>query len=448
VEPPEVRYVRNTGVALAFVEFGEGPIDLVFMPQWIHNLEIAWANPLYARFLNQLGAFSRVLLLDRRGVGLSDRLSPVDVPPLEVLMDDLRVVIDAAGFEHPVLFGGADSGSIGALYAATYPERTAALIVLGSAARGRVSGDYPWAWTADQWETYLAELAAGWGTAAYARKWWRITAPSLKGDTELERWFLSLQRLSASPSAMEAIERIWHDLDIRPVLSTLGVQTLVLHRTGDPIESVEAGRDFARRIPGARFVELPGDDWFAWAGDQDAVLREVESFVRDVREEEAELDRMLATVLFTDIVGSTERNRTLGDRAWKDLRERHDATVRAMLARYRGVEQDTAGDGFFAIFDGPARGVKCAQAVIEALRAFDLEVRAGVHTGEVAATAGKVSGIAVSIGARIAALAGPSEVLVSQTVKDLVAGSGLTFVDRGSHALKGTGGTWQLFQAR
>ena len=435
-------------MALAFVEFGKGPIDLVFMPQWIHNLEIAWANPYYARFLDKLGAFSRVLLLDRRGVGLSDRLSPGDVPPLEVLMDDLRVVIDAAGFEHPVLFGGADSGSIGALYAATYPERTAALIVLGSAARGSVSSDYPWAWTADQWDTYLVELAGGWGTAPYARKWWQITAPSLKEDTQLERWFLSLQRLSASPSAMEAIERIWHDLDIRPVLSTLGVPTLVLHRTGDPIESVEAGRDFARRIPGARFVQLPGDDWFVWAGDQDAVVREVESFVRDVREEEAELDRMLATVLFTDIVGSTERNRTLGDRAWKEWRERHDATVRAMLARYRGVEQDTAGDGFFAIFDGPARGVRCAQAVIEALRAFDLEVRAGVHTGEVAATSGKVSGIAVSIGARVAALAGPSEVLVSQTVKDLVAGSGLKFVDRGSHVLKGTGETWRLFQAR
>jgi class 3 adenylate cyclase len=246
---------------------------------------------------------------------------------------------------------------------------------------------------------------------------------------------------------MGAIERIWHDIDIRPVLATLSVPTLVLHRTGDPIEAVEAGRDFARTVPGARFVELPGDDWFVWAGDQQRVLREVEAFLRELRDEEAELDRMLATVLFTDIVASTERNKTLGDRPWKQLREQHDATVRAMFARYRGLEQDNAGDGFFATFDGPARAVRCAQAIIETVSALGLEIRAGIHTGEVAATSGKVSGIAVNIGARIAALAEPSDVLVSQTVKDLVAGSGIAFEERGEHELKGVPGRWRLYVA-
>jgi class 3 adenylate cyclase len=447
VEPPEVRYARNGDVALAFQVFGDGPVDLVFLPQWVNNIELAWENPIYASFLHGLGSFARVLMLDRRGVGLSDRFSAGEVPPLEVLVDDLGVVIAEAGFVRPALFGGADSGSIGALYAATRPEETVALIVFGSAARGRVSSDYPWAWTADQWDAYLVELAAGWGTTAYAHDWWEITAPSHRADARLERWFLAFQRLSASPGVMGAIERIWHDIDIRPVLTTLSVPTLVLHRTGDPIEAVEAGRDFARTVPGARFVELPGDDWFVWAGDQQRVLREVEAFLRELRDEEAELDRMLATVLFTDIVASTERNKTLGDRPWKQLREQHDATVRAMFARYRGLEQDNAGDGFFATFDGPARAVRCAQAIIETVSALGLEIRAGIHTGEVAATSGKVSGIAVNIGARIAALAEPSDVLVSQTVKDLVAGSGIAFEERGEHELKGVPGRWRLYVA-
>jgi class 3 adenylate cyclase len=310
-----------------------------------------------------------------------------------------------------------------------------------------VDADYPWAWTEEQWSEYLSELAAGWGSTEYARTWWAITAPTLRGDESLERWFLSLQRLSASPGVMEAIERIWHDLDIRPVLQMLGVPTLVLHRTGDPIESVETGRDFARTVPGARFVELPGTDWFVWAGDQDAVLDAIEAFLRDLRDEEAQLDRVLATVLFTDIVGSTEQNSRLGDRDWKLLRDRHDAAVRALLGRYRGVEQDTAGDGFFATFDGPARAVRCAQAVVEAVRPLGLEVRAGVHTGEVASTEGKVMGTAVNIAARIASVAEPSQVLVSQTVKDLVAGSGLTFAAQGSRELRGLDGDWLLFEA-
>lgn len=447
VETPEVKYARNGDVALAYQVFGDGPTDLVFMPQWVHNLELAWANPVYTRFLRALGSFARVVLLDRRGVGLSDRFSAGEVPPLEILVDDLAAVIREAELSRPAVFGGSDSGSIAALYAATRPEETAALIVFGTAARGSIGPDYPWAWTEDQWDTYLAELRTGWGSTAYARRTWEITAPSLRANRELERWFLTFQRVSASPGVMTAIERIWHDIDIRPVLATLGVPTLVLHRVDDPIESVETGRDFARRVPAAKFVDLHGNDWFVWSGDQDAVIHEVEAFLRDLRAEEAELDRMLATILFTDIVASTARTRELGDRAWKELRVQHDAAVRAMLGRYRGTEQDNAGDGFFATFDGPARAVRCAHAAIDAVGALGLEIRAGVHTGEVVATDRKVTGIAVNIGARIAAQARPSEVLVSQTVKDLVAGSGLTFAARGEHALKGVEGSWQLYAA-
>jgi class 3 adenylate cyclase len=447
VEPPEVRYARNGDVALAFQLFGDGPIELVFLPQWVHNLEVAWENPVYARFLQGLGSIARVAVVDRRGVGLSDRFSAREVPPLEVLVDDLAVVIEAAGFTRPVLFGGSDSGSIAALYAATRPDQTGALIVFGSAARGRLADDYPWAWTEGEWDAYLAELLAQWGSSAYARKWWKITAPAHRTDKTLERWFLAYQRLSASPGVMVAIERIWHDIDVRPVLETVSVPTLVLHRSGDPIESIDAGKDFARRIPAARFVELPGNDWFVWSGDEAAVIREVESFLRDVRAQEAELDRMLAAVLFTDIVGSTARTSTIGDSKWKEMRERHDAIVRAMLARYRGVEQDNAGDGFFATFDGPARAVRCAQSTIDALRPLGLDVRAGVHVGEVVQMGAKVGGVAVNIGARIAALAKPSEVLVSQTVKDLVSGSGLTFTPRGEHELRGIEGTWSVYAA-
>jgi class 3 adenylate cyclase len=425
--------------------FGQGPLELVFAPQWINNLEVAWSNPALARFLTRLGSFARVLFFDRRGTGLSDRLSAEDVPPLETLVEDLRVVIDAAGFARPVLFGGSDTGCICALFAATHPDRTSALIVYGPEARGTASRDYPWAWTSERWQEYLADLETGWGTADYAQRTWDFSVPSAKGDPELQRWWRTMQQQAASPNSMAAIERIWAELDIRPVLPTIQASTLVLHRRGDPIEHVEAGRDFARRVPAGKFVELAGNDWPVWAGDQDAVFDAIESFLHDIREEEAELDRVLATVLFTDIVGSTEKAALLGDRAWRDLIEGHHTAVRAMLGRYRGVEQDVAGDGFFATLDGPARAVKCAQAIMEALRRLDIEVRVGVHTGEIGTAGGKASGIAVNVAARIVSLAEPSQILVSQTVKDLVAGSGLRFHDRGSHALKGVEGEWHLY---
>ena len=445
VDGPDVHYVRNGEVALAYQVFGNGPVELVYAPQWINNLEAAWSNPLYARFLNRLASLARVVFVDRRGMGLSDRLSATDVPPLETLMEDLRVVIDSAEFKRPVLFGGSDAGCVCALFAATHPERTSALVVYGPEARGTASSDYPWAWTTEEWEEYLADMNAGWGTDEYTGRMFEWTMPSAKADPEQRRWWRTMHRLSATPSSMIAIERIWAELDIRPVLPTIQAPTLVLHRTGDPVEHVEAGRDFARRIPGAQFVELAGHDWPLWAGDQKALFDAIESFLRGIREEEAELERVLATVLFTDIVGSTQKVTAVGDRAWSELVERHHAVVRAMLGRYRGVEQDVAGDGFFATFDGPARGVKCAEAIVDAVRPLEIEVRAGVHTGEVSMAGDKASGIAVNIAARIAALAEPSEILVSQTVKDLVAGSGLRFDDHGSSELRGVEGAWHLY---
>ena len=442
---PDVHYARNGDVALAYQVFGEGPLELVFAPQWINNLEVVWTNPAFALFLNRLGSLAQVLFFDRRGMGLSDRFSAADAPPLETLVEDMRAVIDAAGFTRPVLFGGSDAGCICALFAATHPDRTSALIVYGPEARGTATRDYPWAWTVEHWKEHLARMEAGWGSADYAARMFDGIMPSAKADPEQEQWWGTMHRLSASPGSMVAIERIWAELDIRPVLPTIQTPTLVLHRRNDPIEHVEAGRDFAERIPGAQFVELAGDDWPLWAGDQEALFDAIESFLAGIRDEEAELDRVLATVLFTDIVGSTEKAALLGDRAWRDLIERHHTAVRAMLGRYRGVEQDVAGDGFFATLDGPARAVKCAQAIVEVVRRMDIEVRAGVHTGEVGTAGGKASGIAVNVAARIVALAEPSQVLVSQTVKDLVAGSGLRFEDRGSHDLKGIEGEWHLY---
>jgi class 3 adenylate cyclase len=447
VDVPDVQYTRNGEVALAFQLFGSGPLELVYAPQWINNLELAWTNPLFARFLTRLGSLGRVAFFDRRGTGLSDRLAATDAPPLETLMDDLEAVVDAAGFERAVLFGGSDAASVCALFAATHPARTSALIAYGAEARGTAAPDYPWAWSVEEWDTYLAELADGWGTDAYTQRVFAWLVPSATADAEQRAWWRAMMRLSATPSSMSALEAIWAELDIRPVLPTIQAPTLVLHRVGDPVEDVEAGRDFAARIPGARFVELQGEEWPVWAGEQTSLFSAVESFLREIRDEAEELDRVLATILFTDIVGSTERASSLGDRRWRELVERHHAVVRALLGRYRGTEQDVAGDGFFAAFDGPARAVRCAQAIAEAVRPLELEIRAGVHTGEVGTSDGKVSGIAVNIAARVAALAQPSEVLVSQTVKDLVAGSGIHLVDRGIHTLKGIDGSWQLFAA-
>jgi class 3 adenylate cyclase len=345
-----------------------------------------------------------------------------------------------------VLFGSGDSGCLCALFAATHPDRSSGLIVHGAAARGTASEDYPWQWSEQQWGAYLSKQAAGWGSTEYAAHTLLLLAPSLADDAGQLRWWTRMQRLTASPGSIGPMERIWSQIDIRPILPMVHVPTIVLHRTGDPNEAVEAGRDLARRIPRARFVELEGDDWPIWAGEQTVLFDEVESFVRGIKADEATLDRVLATILFTDIVRSTARAAELGDRRWAELLEGHHRQVRAILSRYRGREIDTAGDGFLATFDGPARAIRCGSAITEAVRTLGLEVRAGIHTGEIELANDGIRGVAVHIGARIAAMAQASEVLISSTVKDLVAGSGLEFGDCGVHVLKGVPDEWHIYR--
>jgi class 3 adenylate cyclase len=442
---PEIHYTRNGDIALAYQVLGDGPIDLVFLPAFITNLEIAWENPLYARFLRRLASFSRLILMDRRGTGLSDRISPEDLPPLEVLMDDLAVVLDAVGSERAALFGFADSGCLCAMFAATYPDRVTALVLFAVTAVGVATDDFPWQWTEDEWDEYFQELAAGWGTRAYAEKVVPWFYPSLAEDAHFIAWYARFMRQAASPNSVEAMERIWHLIDIRPILPTIRTPTLVMHRTDDRVEYVQGGRDFAERIPGARFVELPGGDNPPWIGDQEVVLDEVEEFLTGKRHS-PETDRVLATVVFTDIVGSTEKAAALGDHRWGELLTQHRERVRAELERFRGREIQTVGDGFLATFDGPARAVRCASAIAEGVLDLGIEIRAGVHTGEIELDGDEIRGIAVHIGARVGALAGSSEVFVSSTVKDLVAGSGLVFEDAGEHELKGVPDRWRLFR--
>ena len=442
---PEVRYVRNGDVALAYQVFGEGPIDLVYLPAFANNVEIAWESPHYARFLQRLASFARVIFIDRRGTGLSDRMSPVDLPPLETLMDDLRVVLDAVGASHPALFAYADAACLCALFTGTFPDRVRAQILFGVAAVGVGTDDYPWQWSPEEWDAYYERLAAGWGTREYAEEIVPWFHPSLAGDERHTNWWARFMRQSASPNSAEAIERIWQLIDIRSILPTISAPTLVMHRVDDQVEVVEAGRDVASRIPGALFVEMPGGDDAPWVGDQDALFEEIERFLIG-RRHVADVDRVLATVLFTDIVDSTTRAVELGDERWAEVLRRHDEVVRAELERFRGREVDTAGDGFLATFDGPARAVRCAQAIGESVRDLGMAVRAGVHTGEVEREGDDIRGIAVHVGARIGALADANEVLVSSTVKDLVAGSGLRFEDAGTHELKGIPDGWHLFR--
>ena len=359
-------------------------------------------------------------------------------------MDDVRAVMDAVDSERAVLYGVSEGGPMSMLFAATYPERTVALIMSGASARYAWAPDYPGGIHEEENNAYLEEVRTGWGTremAAEELESW--AAPGQATDPAAIEWFATIMRVGASPGSAAANQRMCFEIDVRDVLPAIQVPTLVLHREGDR-DITAPGSYMAERIPGSKLVVLPGDDHAPWFGEVEAELEAIQTFVKGVRHEEAELDRVLATVLFTDIVGSTERATGLGDTAWKDLLERHHAAVRAMIARYRGTEVDTAGDGFLATFDGPARGVKCAQAISEAVLPLGLQIRAGIHTGEVETIDGKVGGIAVHIGARVGALAGPSEVLVSSTVKDLVAGSGLTFADAGEHELKGVPDRWRL----
>jgi pimeloyl-ACP methyl ester carboxylesterase len=442
---PEVRYAKNGDVAIGYAVVGAGPDDLVYLSPY-NNLDIAWENPLYERFLRKLSSFARLVVIDRRGTGVSDRYSPEHLPPLEDLADDLAAVLDRVESERAVLFGFSDAGALCAMFASTRPERVRGLVLYATAARGRQAVDYPWQWSEGEWHDYLGRVRAAWGTREFAEDSLPFNNPSLAADERMLIWWERFQRLSASPAAIYAQEQVFRELDIRRLLPAINVPTLVLHRAQDMIEPVGAGRYLAKEIAGADYVELPGADHFPWAGNQDSVIAEVERFVRAVSTEEQEtFDRVLATVLFTDMVGSTARAAAMGDHRWRDVREQHDRVTRAQLARFRGREIESLGDGFLAVFDGPARAVRCAQAICSSMHRQGVELRAGLHTGEVEPHGGGYSGIAVTIGSRVADLAGPGEVLVSSTVKDLVVGSALSFEDRGLHDLKGVPDPWHLY---
>jgi class 3 adenylate cyclase len=438
---PRTRYATAPdGVSIAYQVVGSGPRDLVWVPGWISHVEAAWEEPSLARFFERLASFSRLILFDKRGTGLSDRVPVAGLPTLEQRMTDILTVCDAVGAERPALLGVSEGAPLCILFAATHPTRTTAIVLVGGFARETVAEDYPWGRSIGEHEAGAREIVEGWGGPVGLS----VRAPTKSDDEHFRQNWARYLRMGASPSAVLALNAMNAAIDVRPILASVRVPTLVVHRTGDLAVKVGCGRHLAENIPGAKYVELPGDDHLPWVGDAGAILDEIEEFLTGMRPA-AEPDRVLASVLFTDIVGSTERAAVLGDKAWGELLAAHHAAIREQLDRFGGEEIGTAGDGFLATFDGPARAVRCALACVDAVRQLGLEIRAGVHTGEIERAGADVRGLAVHIGARIAALAGPGQVLVSRTVKDLVVGSGLAFEDRGTHALKGVPDEWQVF---
>ena len=447
MDRPETRFAWNGETALAYQVLGGGEPALVYLQGWISNVELSWDHPTMARFLRGLARSRRLIITDPRGLGCSERGTPREVPPLETVVEDVLVVLEAAGSERAAIFATQEHAFVACMFAATYPERTVAMILYEAAANWLWSEETPWEWTAERFEEGEARFLSRWGTRAGALEDVRKETPSVADDPGYIDWWHRYCLLSQSPGAAIAASRKYMHTDVRPILPAIHVPALVLVRPHDPEPSwIPSARYLVEHIPGGRLRELPGVDSHLWVGDQAPVLHAVDAFLGEVRREQSELERVLATVLFTDIVGSTEKAAELGDHAWRELVERHHAGVRALLERYRGVEVDTAGDGFFATFDGPARAIRCARSIVEEVRRLGIEVRVGLHTGECETIDGKVGGLAVNIGARVGAAAGPSEVLVSQTVKDLVAGSGLEFEDRGEHELKGVPDTWHLYR--
>ena len=442
MQPPDVSYARSGDVSIAYQVVGSGPVDIVFVRGIAGDLLSTWDQPLLVRHVQGLADIGRVLMLDKRGTGLSDRVR--EVQSLDSAMDDVRAVMDAAGSERAVVWCGAASTGLAILFAATYPDRCAGLVLFDPRIKGTRADDYPWADTPEQWRTRLADVRAGWGTREYLERVAADWAPEVAGDDAFREWFVWHMRRSLSPGAALTSFRTAMDLDVSDVLAAVRVQTLVLPHPANP----GPGRFTAERIRNAEVVELPPlRGLYTWVDDDvhRATMAATARFVAQVTSI-ASSERVLATVVFTDIVGSTDLAARLGDTAWRELLGRHHAIVRRELARFSGTEVDTAGDGFFATFDAPARAVRSAQAIVSRVREVGLEVRAGVHTGEIEAVDGKVGGIAVHIGARIGALAGPSEVLASSTVKDLTAGSGLVFEDTGEHVLKGVPDPWRLYR--
>jgi class 3 adenylate cyclase len=441
---PETRYARSGDVNIAYQVTGDGPFDLVHVPPFASHVELSWHVPGIAYFNRRLASFSRLIRLDKRGQGMSDNVSAAT---LETRMDDVRAVMDAVGSERAALLGTSEGGPMSILFAATYPARVWALVLAGSYARVLWAPDYPSGNREEDYRQYLDRVERNWGRAEYSLSAAQFLAPS--ADEEGQRALATLMRQSASPGSAAAYARMNMEIDVRHVLSAIRVPTLVLNRVGDSEHMVGGSRHLAEHIPGARHVELPGKDHAIFAGDPDSYLVEIERFLAEVWEERAwedsESERVLATVLFTDIVDSTARAAELGDARWRELVQAHHGLVRRQLARYRGNEIDTAGDGFFASFDGPARAIRCACAITEGVRELGIEIRAGLHTGECERIDDKVGGIAVNIGARVASQATAGEVLVSSTVKDLVAGSGIEFSERGTAELKGIPGEWRLY---
>jgi pimeloyl-ACP methyl ester carboxylesterase len=433
---PVTRYAKSGDVHVAYQVFGEGP-DLIVAPGFVSHIENYWDEPHFARSLSKLSSFCRVVLFDKRGTGLSDRVA--HQPHMDERMDDLRAVMDAVGIERASLFGISEGGSLATLFAATHPERTQSLVLYGSFARFR-----HWIATDQAWDALMKYMDEAWGSG----KSLPAFAPSKANDPAIQQWWGKFERLGASPSAAIALMRMNREIDISGILHSIRVPALIVHRSADALVSVEGGRELAAGIPGARLVEIPGADHLFFLDDDasDRMLAEMEEFLTGARSAPV-VDRVLATVVFEDIVDSTKRADAHGDRAWRDLLESHDRTVRRELSRFRGREVKSLGDGFLATFDGPARAIQCANAIRDSLRRFHVPVRIGLHTGEVELAENDVRGIAVHIASRVAQLGGADDVLVSRTVKDLVAGSGIKFEDFGAHALKGIPEPWQVFRA-
>ena len=438
--PVPIAYARSGDVRVAYQVVGDGPVDIVLVGGFVTNLHVLWENPGYRHFCERLASFSRLLLFDKRGMGLSDR---VEAATLEERMDDVRAVMDAAGSERAALLGMSEGGPLSMLFAATYPERTVALLLNGAEVKEEIDEDWPWGEaTRERHEEAMRTIDDWWGKSRGILS----IVPSAGEDPRLVEWFGRLMVQSASPTGATAFMQMAFEIDVRDVVSAIRVPTLIVHSTGDRVCHVENARFLARTIPGARYVELEGEDHAPWGENADTILAEIRELLTGVREA-PDPSRVLATVLFTDIVGSTERAHALGDRGWRELLEAHHDAVRHELARFGGREIDTAGDGFLAAFDGPARAIRCGRAVIAAVAALGLDVRAGVHTGECEVVGEKLVGTAVHVGARVAAQAAPGELLVSSTVRDLVAGSGIELEDRGLFTLKGVEGERRLFVA-
>ena len=435
---PRIAYAKSRGLKVAYAVIGDASLDLVFIPGFVSHVEASLDFPPIQHAIGRLTRFARVIGFDKPGTGLSD---PVEgVPTLEERMEDLTAVLDAAGVERAALFGVSEGGPMSAMFAATHVERVIALVMYGSYAKGSWAEDYPWAPTAAQAAAGAELIEEGWGEGL----WLGALAPSFADDPELVRWWGRYERQAASPTMAKAISRLATEVDIRKILAAISVPTLVVHRTGDMSWPVEGARYIAERIPGAKLIELEGGDHFPFAGDVDALIDEVESFLTGARPVRP-MDRRLLTVLFTDIVGSTERAAKLGDRRWRSLLERHDELARTEIGRQGGRVVKATGDGFLATFEGPARAIECAHSLNPAMKRLSIDVRVGLHTGECEVIGDDIGGMCVHLAARVCGLARPGEVLVSRTVKDLVVGSGIEFSERGVHELKGVPGEWELF---